>query len=60
MEKLEKSKGKMQNSLMENEQKLRKLTKDVFHQVKICCIQIQLFIQVQVYMVEERGQIKHK
>ncbi len=46
MEKWEKSKGKLQNSLMENEQKLIKLTKDVFHQEKICCPHNQLFISI--------------
>ncbi len=37
---------KWKNFLWKNEQKLRKLTKDVFYQVKVCCLHTQLFISV--------------
>ncbi len=46
MGKWEKLKEKWKNLWWKNEQKLRKLTKDVFCQVKICCLHTQLFISI--------------
>ncbi len=37
---------KLKNLWWKNEQKLRKLTKDIFHPVKICCLHAQLFVSI--------------